>query len=263
MPAKKQGHPIPHILVVDDDETIRKLFSRVLVRCGYHVDTAIDGEAGWAALQAASYDLLITDNSMPKVSGVELIRLLRSASMTFPVIMVTATPPAEAELPPEAEILLKPVSPAKLVQRVIVLLHGEMPVGEVPDLKKLARRLLFYEEALCKPADADKSAAFRVFEKLRGPLVRMVGVNGYRSLVARARALAAAEAPWLLALPLPVDGSLAGIDELESRVSRRAVAEGEVLMVARLLGLLVVLIGSALTRQLFHESWPAMEDLAF
>ena len=86
----------PRILVVDDETGIQQLLSSVLRRSGYQVDTAEDGAAGWEALQATHYDLLITDNNMPKMSGVELVKMLRSAGMTLPALMVSATLPPEA-----------------------------------------------------------------------------------------------------------------------------------------------------------------------
>ena len=84
------------ILVVDDDFSIRELGAVVLSASGYQVDTAEDGEAGWEALQTSSYDLLITDNTMPKVSGVELVENMRSARMTLPVVLASGAIPPEA-----------------------------------------------------------------------------------------------------------------------------------------------------------------------
>jgi DNA-binding response OmpR family regulator len=63
----------------------------VLIRFGYQAETAEDGEAAWDALQAYDYDLLITDNNMPKVSGVELVRKIRSAQMTIPIILASGS----------------------------------------------------------------------------------------------------------------------------------------------------------------------------
>ena len=81
------------ILLVDDELDIRLLGADLLFHSGYQVDTAGDGESGWEALQARDYDLLITDNKMPKVSGVELVRKLRSARMALPVILATGAMP--------------------------------------------------------------------------------------------------------------------------------------------------------------------------
>ena len=77
---------------------IRKICARVLRDSGYLIETAEDGAAAWKALQANSYDLLITDNNMPKVSGVELVKNVRSAQMALPVILVSGNlPMAELE----------------------------------------------------------------------------------------------------------------------------------------------------------------------
>lgn len=94
-PPPTQTNPTRRILVVDDDVSIRQLSTTVLIHFGYVVDTAEDGAAAWEALNADSYDLLITDNNMPKVTGVELLKKLRAARMEMPVIMATGTVPTE------------------------------------------------------------------------------------------------------------------------------------------------------------------------
>jgi DNA-binding response OmpR family regulator len=87
-------NPCHRILVADDETAIVELMTAVLVQSGYHVDAAEDGAIAWAALQAKPYDLLITDHNMPKITGVELVKKLRSARMALPVVMVTGTVPA-------------------------------------------------------------------------------------------------------------------------------------------------------------------------
>jgi DNA-binding response OmpR family regulator len=77
------------ILVVDDDRDSRQLSMDVLTAFGYDVEGAKDGAAGWEALQNGSYNLVITDNKMPRMTGIEMIEKLRSARMTLPVIMAT------------------------------------------------------------------------------------------------------------------------------------------------------------------------------
>jgi CheY-like chemotaxis protein len=88
-----QPPPRQRILVVDGDDDTRRLNTEVLIQFGYHVDAAEDGAAGWEAIQLKRYDLLLTDNNMPKVSGVELLMKLRAACMALPVIMATTTLP--------------------------------------------------------------------------------------------------------------------------------------------------------------------------
>ncbi|MBA2435563.1 MAG: hypothetical protein H0V54_10890 [Chthoniobacterales bacterium] len=131
-----------------------------------------------------------------------------------------------------------------------------MSNAATPKLKGFARRLLVYEAASGTPADAKDSAAFRVCEKLRRPLVRLVGVDGFRSLLSRAVALACREIPWLCAVQTKADGSFEGLEELEAKLDSRAITEGEVVLVGQLLGLLVIFIGPALTLRLLHETWP-------
>ena len=86
-PTPGRRNPSPRILVVDDANYIRQLMASFLTRFGYQVDTAEDGVAGWKALQANHYDLLLTDNNMPRLSGIDLIKRLRFARMNLPVIL--------------------------------------------------------------------------------------------------------------------------------------------------------------------------------
>ncbi|HLZ53067.1 MAG TPA: response regulator [Verrucomicrobiae bacterium] len=117
-----------HILVVEDEADLRQIYSKVLVRSGYQVDTAEDGEAGWKVLYAAyfsssSYDLLITDNKMPKLSGVELIHQVHSARLELPVILASGIIPVNTDQLHLAAILPKPFSPHQLTQTVQQVLH--------------------------------------------------------------------------------------------------------------------------------------------
>ena len=121
-PTRSQTNPPSHILVVDDDGDIRQLSAGALVRFGYRVDLAEDGAAAWKALQANSYDLLITDNKMPKLSGVELVKKLRSVGMTLPVVLASsAIPTEELERNPWLQLaatLEKPFSRGQLLETV-------------------------------------------------------------------------------------------------------------------------------------------------
>jgi DNA-binding response OmpR family regulator len=116
------------ILVVEDDPDIRRLNELVLLDCGYQVDVAPDGAAAWQALQLENYDLMVTDNQMPKMSGVELLQKLHAASINVPVIMATGTPPEEElKRRPWLQIkamLLKPYTIEELVRAVREVLHA-------------------------------------------------------------------------------------------------------------------------------------------
>ena len=128
-----------------------------------------------------------------------------------------------------------------------------------PNLKEYARRLLAYEASSGNPGDAQNPTVFRVCEKLRGPMGKLTGVRGFRSLLSRALALAGAEVPWLRGLHVQADGSLEGLAGLEGDLDRSAIVLGETVLVAHLLGLLVIFIGPVLTQGLLRDIWPKME----
>ncbi len=98
-----------------------------LIESGYLVESAEDGWAAWQALNTGSYHLLVTDNDMPGLYGVELLRKMRFAGMTLPVILATATLPekdhAESACLIAHSTLLKPYTARELLRRV-----NEIPV---------------------------------------------------------------------------------------------------------------------------------------
>ena len=82
------------VLVVDDELSMREFLAILLEREGYVVDTASSGEDALGKLAMATYDLVLTDLTMPGIDGMELIRRIRSAAVghprDVPVVMVTA-----------------------------------------------------------------------------------------------------------------------------------------------------------------------------
>ena len=89
--AKKS--PPRRILVVDDDPDTRQLSVDVLVSSDFEVLATVDGADAWAALRAKHFDLVITDNKMPRMTGIELIEKLRYTRLPLPVIMATSQLP--------------------------------------------------------------------------------------------------------------------------------------------------------------------------
>src|SRR5690348_16532123 len=82
--------PKRHILVVDDDEWIRDLLERVLLRHRYAVDTVAGAEQALASLQTCSYDLVISDIRMGGMDGLELTSRITLLYPRLPVILITA-----------------------------------------------------------------------------------------------------------------------------------------------------------------------------
>jgi len=83
-----------HLLVVDDDDRIRKLLASYLGKCGFRVSTVADSAAARQLMQTLEFDLLIIDVMMPGETGFEFTRSLREEN-DIPVILLTAL--AESE----------------------------------------------------------------------------------------------------------------------------------------------------------------------
>jgi DNA-binding response OmpR family regulator len=120
--------------VVEDDYDLRQVNARTLIYSGYAVDVAEDGAAAWEALQANRYDLVITDNNMPRLTGIELLKKLYATRMVLPVIMATGTLPEEEFtrypwLQPVA-MLLKPYTIEELLETVKEVLRATINACE-------------------------------------------------------------------------------------------------------------------------------------
>jgi len=79
------------VLVVDDSLTVREIEKKLLESRGYLVDIAIDGVDGWNTIRNAKYDLVISDIDMPRMNGIEFIKLIKNdaALRSIPVMMVS------------------------------------------------------------------------------------------------------------------------------------------------------------------------------
>ena len=126
--------PRARILYVDDEPAMRRLGGLMLVTAGYDVHTAADGAEAWTALQEVNYHLLITDNDMPRLTGLELAAHARRAGMRLPIVMTSGFPgplrdPAHAWLD-LAAFLLKPFASDVLIGTVEQALHAANSVRQ-------------------------------------------------------------------------------------------------------------------------------------
>ena len=87
----KQVTQSKRVLVVDDSITVREVERSLLSVQGYVVDVAVDGAEGWNALRTGKYDLVVTDVDMPRMDGIELVKLIRTDARLrdLPVIIVS------------------------------------------------------------------------------------------------------------------------------------------------------------------------------
>lgn len=130
-------------------------------------------------------------------------------------------------------------------------------------MRDLAHRLLTYEAGADKTSEPAESPSIRVYEKLRQSLIGFAGMAAFQSLAFRALTQAKSEAPSLWAVQIAADGSLHGLGEFESQIDidkdlagECPAGEGGTILIARLLGLLLVFLGEALTLSLLRLAWP-------
>lgn len=121
------------ILVVEDEREIARMVQAYLLREGYQVEVAFDGESGWLKFQDLHPDLVILDLMLPGMNGLELAQRIRRGS-TVPIIMLTARA-EEADRVAGLEMgaddyVVKPFSLRELAARVRAVLRrveGVMP----------------------------------------------------------------------------------------------------------------------------------------
>jgi DNA-binding response OmpR family regulator len=85
------GHGLVSILYAEDDPLLRGFSVEILTHSGYAVTPVEDGLQAWAALHSKGYDLLITDNNMPRMTGLELAAKTRLEGMKLPIIVASGT----------------------------------------------------------------------------------------------------------------------------------------------------------------------------
>jgi CheY-like chemotaxis protein len=115
------------ILIAEDDAPLRNAFVRILQREGHEVLAAEDGEAAWALYTAhrGAFDLLIADQTMPRLEGVDLVARVREKSSDLPVILVSAVVGSELRARGAAlavtHVLSKPLFPRELFKAIAEL----------------------------------------------------------------------------------------------------------------------------------------------
>lgn len=112
------------ILAIDDSATMRALLQATLAQAGYDVTVAPDGEAGFDMAATAPYDLVLTDQNMPKMDGLTLIKSLRSLPgyQKTPILMLTTESSEDMKSKGRAAgangWLVKPFDPQRLIEVV-------------------------------------------------------------------------------------------------------------------------------------------------
>ncbi|MCX5685086.1 MAG: response regulator, partial [Planctomycetota bacterium] len=110
------------ILVIDDDEAVRRSCQRILTDRGYDVETAASGKDGLARARCGYFDCALVDLKMPDLDGMEIIRATRQDRSNMALLIITGyghlDSAAEAVRLGVADYLRKPFTPDEVAQAV-------------------------------------------------------------------------------------------------------------------------------------------------
>jgi DNA-binding NtrC family response regulator len=185
------AEPKPRILVVDDEEPIRKGLARVLSEQGYAVDAAADAESAWRLLLATSPDLVITDLTLPGRDGMEFIADVQERGIEVTLLVLTGhgsiDSAVEATRRGVYDYLVKPIDRERLTTAVRKALERSSLRKEVLLLRREMVRSGRFEELIGK--SAPMLATYRLIEQIAPSNlpVLVTGESGTgKELVARA-----------------------------------------------------------------------------
>jgi len=168
---------VAKILVVDDEQTIRKLIQDILTKGGHSVVTAGDAEATMDLLRKQSFDVLVLDIILPDKLGVDLLRNIHDLAPHMQVILITGAPTvetvSEAMRAGAFDYLAKPFSSEAILKSVA---NAAKVKALSDDRRRLEKENRIYQENLELLVEA-RTQALRESEKLYRTLVENVDLR--------------------------------------------------------------------------------------
>jgi DNA-binding response OmpR family regulator len=118
-----------HILIIDDEATLRQTMARILQQAGFEVTTAENGEQGLDFLKTSNFDMVYMDIRMPGLAGPDVLKLIHASYPSLPVVLVTAQPDLNSALDAlrsgATDYMLKPIKPQMLIDRASTILANQ------------------------------------------------------------------------------------------------------------------------------------------
>ena len=141
--SRKDNHMFK-ILIAEDDSELLSLFKHVLIKIGYDATGVSNGREALDALDSEYFDMIISDIMMPEMDGYALVRALRDAGNSIPVMMITAKDAFDdmrlGFLSGTDDYMVKPVNTNEMILRVGALLRRAQMIND--------RRLTFGDTVL-------------------------------------------------------------------------------------------------------------------
>ena len=129
-----------HILCVDDDDKIRDLITKFLIKNNFHVSSVNSSFDAHKLIEFYNYDLIILDIMMPKVDGISFLKEFREKNIKTPVLMLSALSNIEKKVSTYRygcdDYLVKPFEPMELILRIKKLLSPRLNL-------KIRKKIIF------------------------------------------------------------------------------------------------------------------------
>lgn len=128
------------ILLVEDEDFIRELYTRQLTKAGFQVKNAVDGQSGLTTLKSEQFDLLLLDIMLPGMNGLQLLREFKTQNHTSQMITILLTNLGQEavikegfELGAQAYLIKASYTPDQVVNEVKNALFGGAGQNPTPN----------------------------------------------------------------------------------------------------------------------------------
>lgn len=176
-----------HILIIDDERSIRNVLKDILSNEGFKVDEAADGEEGLKKFNTHSYDLVLCDIKMPKVDGLEFLDNVTQSSSEVPVIMISGHGNIETAVDAVKKGAFDYISKPPDLNRLLITIRNALDKNNLVKETKVLKRKVSKVQEIIGNSDVIKKIK-ETIEKVATTEARVLvtGENGTgKELVAR------------------------------------------------------------------------------